>query len=109
MKEEYNISIPEPCHEDWGKMEPAEQGKFCKSCCKVVIDFTTKTTKEIIDYLLKAGKNNVCGQVFEPQLSPIRVRKTPKSRFSVFVAALYFVFGAFLFQSCAILPRYHKR
>lgn len=62
MKEEYNISIPEPCHEDWNKMEPAEQGKFCKSCCKTVVDFTKKNRSEIDQYFSSRPREEICGR-----------------------------------------------
>jgi hypothetical protein len=108
MEEKYNVSIPEPCHEDWDKMKPAEQGRFCQSCCKVVVDFTSKTTNEIVDYLLAAGKKSVCGRAYDEQLSLVPVRKSPKSRFRLFTAALYFVFGSLLFSSCSVF-RHHRR
>ncbi|MGL4595961.1 MAG: hypothetical protein ACRCYO_00440, partial [Bacteroidia bacterium] len=41
------VQIPEPCSEDWNKMTPETQGRFCDKCCKVVVDFTEKTTTEI--------------------------------------------------------------
>ena len=39
------IRIPEPCHEDWNKMTPDTNGKFCGSCQKSVFDFSNKTDK----------------------------------------------------------------
>ena len=38
-----NFFIPEPCHENWNKMTPQEQGRHCAVCSKVVVDFTKKT------------------------------------------------------------------
>ncbi|MFY7839164.1 MAG: hypothetical protein ACOVP7_02760, partial [Lacibacter sp.] len=46
----FQINIAEPCHENWNKMSPVEQGRFCGSCQKNVIDFTTKSDEEIITF-----------------------------------------------------------
>ena len=43
-----NYSIPNPCSEDWNTMTPDDNGRFCGSCQKVVIDFTTYSTHEIL-------------------------------------------------------------
>ncbi len=107
-EDDYNISIPKPCHEDWDKMKPAEQGRFCESCCKVVVDFTSKTTNEIIDFLLSAGKETVCGRAYDEQLSVVPVRSQCNPKWKIFAAALYFVFGSFLFTSCSVF-RHHRR
>jgi len=32
------ISIENPCHEDWQKMLPESQGRFCQACEKTVVD-----------------------------------------------------------------------
>ena len=64
-----SISIPTPCHQSWQQMEQKEQGRYCTSCTKIVVDFTKMTTTEILDYL--AGAKNVCGRFSEPQLSGI--------------------------------------
>lgn len=33
------LNIPKPCHEDWAGMTPAERGRHCAACDKVVRDF----------------------------------------------------------------------
>jgi len=40
MQKQTSLYIPTPCHEDWNKMTPNQQGKFCASCCKQVVDFS---------------------------------------------------------------------
>lgn len=98
--EKPNISIPKPCHEDWNKMTPNEQGAFCKVCCKTVVDFTKKTSSEIKSYFENLAGNKICGRFQSSQLQPVPVRQAPRQRLSRFVYALYLVFGAFLFSSC---------
>ncbi|TND09394.1 MAG: hypothetical protein FD123_1356 [Bacteroidetes bacterium] len=97
-----NLTIPKPCHEDWNKMTPNEQGSFCKSCCKTVVDFTAKTTGEIKSFFENIGSKKVCGRFNSDQLQPVPVRAAnTRQRLSRFVYALYLVFGAFLFTSCS--------
>ncbi|PTX61617.1 carboxypeptidase-like protein [Kordia periserrulae] len=61
------ISIPEPCHENWNEMSPTEKGRFCKVCTKEVIDFTSKSDEEIIHHIKK--HNNACGRFYPSQLN----------------------------------------
>jgi len=61
------IQIPEPCHEDWFLMTPAEKGRYCKSCEKVVVDFSMMSDSEIISFFQnKSG--NICGNFANDQL-----------------------------------------
>jgi hypothetical protein len=46
------ISIPKPCSEKWTEMEVAEEGRFCQSCEKTVIDFTKFSDKELLAFFL---------------------------------------------------------
>lgn len=67
MNKETFLHIPQPCDENWNTMTPAEQGRFCQSCCKTVVDFSNMSDKEVLNILAKApGKT--CGRFAEEQL-----------------------------------------
>lgn len=80
MKKKIHLSIPEPCHEDWQEMTAAEQGKFCGSCQKTVVDFSTMTDTQILNYFTKTS-GRVCGRFQEKQVNktyqPLPVVTTP--------------------------------
>lgn len=99
------VRIPEPCHEDWNKMEPDLKGKFCNSCNKSVFDFSTKTDAEIKNILLEYKDQKVCGhfkksQVNRPLNISINLKDLPKNIniTKAFAIALFLVFGTFLFS-----------
>ncbi|WP_178986080.1 energy transducer TonB [Winogradskyella helgolandensis] len=73
MKPHYSISIPKPCHEDWSKMTRNEQGRFCQSCSKSVIDFTQMPQQGIQDYLAINTGEKICGRFKVSQLKQIRI------------------------------------
>jgi hypothetical protein len=62
------ISIPEPCPENWANMTPEGKGRFCKSCEKVVIDFASMTDLEIKQYFLSKPFENTCGNFYKHQI-----------------------------------------
>lgn len=62
------INIPQPCQEDWSKMTPQQQGRFCNSCQKCVVDFTNFSDEELYIYLLKHKGEKVCGRLGDWQL-----------------------------------------
>lgn len=87
------ISIPQPCHEDWNKMTPQEQGRFCDSCQKCVVDFTGFTDKELHQYFIKHSGEKVCGRFQNWQLQRIvTLPPEPRSRFYKWFISLGFVF-----------------
>ncbi len=61
------IHIEEPCHEKWNKMTQEEQGRFCHSCSKTVVDFSNMSDTQILNYLSKAS-GNTCGRFASDQL-----------------------------------------
>lgn len=54
------ISIPKPCNENWDKMTPNNNGKYCDVCKLTVVDFTSMNDDEIQNYLV--NKSYVCGR-----------------------------------------------
>ena len=65
--------IPKPCHENWNKMTPKEQGKHCEVCSKVVVDFTKKSPIEI-SHVMANAVGEVCGNFNLNQLIFLRPR-----------------------------------
>lgn len=85
------LHIPEPCHQSWDGMTPAEGGRHCASCDKVVRDFTAMTVPQILD-TLRAAPGRVCGRLRASQLAPPPARLNPWRQ--AFLAAVFLVFLA---------------
>ena len=67
MRQQTSIYIPKPCHEDWNKMTPTQQGKFCASCNKQIVDFSLMTDNQLLNFLShQPGK--LCGRFDAEQL-----------------------------------------
>jgi hypothetical protein len=98
MSEKLYINIQEPCHEDWNKMSPVQQGRFCGSCQKKVVDFTTQTDEEIISFFHNYN-GSACGRFTDDQLQrPIQqIELKPASSFLKYAAGL--LLPAFLFAA----------
>jgi hypothetical protein len=89
-KNEFNISIPKPCKQDWNTMTADKSGKFCASCQKTVVDFSRMSDAEIIHYL-QDFKGISCGrfsahQLNRPLVEPLIVK--PKNRWAWALSAL---------------------
>jgi len=82
MSKAIQLHIPEPCHENWQQMTPQEQGRFCGSCRKMVIDFSVMSDKEILHYISSAG-TQVCGRFANEQLNREIKKVENKRRFSL--------------------------
>jgi hypothetical protein len=91
MKKTYNI--PKPCSENWNNMTPDAKGRLCSSCEKVVIDFTSFSSKEIISYL-KANPR-ACGRFSKNQFVGIN-QYHDRSKFSIPKFTGLFTITAFL-------------
>lgn len=88
MRKELKLRIPTPCHEDWHQMTPNEKGRFCSSCSKTVVDFTSKSDETIIKAV--DAENELCGRFKLNQLNRRLVleRKESNSIRSIAAAAL---------------------
>lgn len=106
MKDQnFTVRVPEPCHEDWNKMKPEEKGRFCSSCQKTVVDFSTKTDFEIKTIIEENRSGQMCGHFRKSQLDrplnyTLDLNNLPKniSTTKAFAIALFLVFGSILFS-----------
>lgn len=67
MSSSIKLTVPVPCHENWNAMTPTEQGRFCASCKKEVIDFSIMTDAQILRYFSNYS-GNTCGNFEVAQL-----------------------------------------
>ena len=104
METKYKINISEPCLEDWDKMAPNDNGRFCGSCAKNVVDFRNMSPDEIRIYFIT--NQNICGRFKKSQLEPLtiqipsRILYSQKNYNKLFLLALFITMGTTLF-SCA--------
>ena len=76
MNNSLQLTIPEPCHEKWNEMTPQQQGRFCGSCQKVVVDFTAMTDQQVLDHFSNY-QGNTCGRFTSSQLNRTIAEPTP--------------------------------
>ncbi|TDO78095.1 hypothetical protein EV143_103340 [Flavobacterium chryseum] len=106
MDRKHKITIPEPCHEDWNKMTPDKNGRFCLSCSKTVVDFTLMFSDEIKHFFTQNENNKICGRFKKSQLDTITIQIPNRVLYSqtryskMFLLALFVAMGTTLF-SCA--------
>lgn len=77
MKKSIHLSIPKPCHEKWNTFTPAEQGAFCQSCSKTVLDFTSLSDLEILHFI-QHKPAHVCGRFTAEQLKSYTLTPPPQ-------------------------------
>jgi len=78
MSKKIQLSIAEPCHENWENMNPVEKGKFCGSCQKQVVDFSNMSDGQIAEFFKKPSTGSVCGRFLSDQLD--REIEIPRKR-----------------------------
>lgn len=69
LKKKIEITIPEPCHEQWQNMPVTRGGRHCASCARDVIDFTLLSDQQLISFLEKQAGNGSCGRFYADQLN----------------------------------------
>ncbi|PIF32662.1 hypothetical protein CLU81_3213 [Flavobacterium sp. 9] len=104
MERNFKITIPEPCHENWDKMKPKDNGRFCLSCSKTVVNFTNMLYEEIQHYFIQNQNERICGRFKKSQLEtmtiqiPSRVLHTQTNYNKMFLLALFIAMGTTLFS-----------
>jgi hypothetical protein len=98
------LSIPEPCHENWEAMTPGEKGRFCGSCQKTVVDFSGMSDRQIAEFFKKPA-GSVCGRFYNDQLD--RDISIPKKRIPWLRYFFQFALPAFVLflKSCTSKER----
>jgi len=64
------ITIAEPCTQNWDEMEKGAGFNFCTACSKNVIDFSGYSNAQIIQTLANAS-SALCGRLSQSQLSQL--------------------------------------
>jgi len=73
----FKITIPKPCFEGWENMLPNEQGRFCNSCAKTVVDFSVMSDEAVQQYLVVNYEKQVCGHFKNSQVQRIVIELPP--------------------------------
>lgn len=73
IQDKQKLSVTKPCNKIWEEMKPTEEGRFCNSCEKSVIDFTRMTDLEITDFFIQRKSGSTCGRFYNTQLERVRI------------------------------------
>jgi hypothetical protein len=90
MNRSLTLSIPSPCSQQWNSFKQVAGGGFCSSCSKVVVDFTSMTDKQIIDYF-KHADGATCGKFLPGQLKTFTVHQSPRVQPGLFLLKAGFI------------------
>ncbi|MGB8192266.1 MAG: T9SS type A sorting domain-containing protein [Chitinophagaceae bacterium] len=94
MKNSLQLNVAQPCHENWTAMTPQEQGRFCGSCNKMVVDFSVMTDRQILEHF-SSYTGSTCGRFTNDQLNRPITPEVQKSK-GWFRYALGFMLPALL-------------
>jgi hypothetical protein len=85
----FNLTIENPCHEDWSKMTPTQRGRFCGACERDLIDFSILTDAEVFK-VIQANEGKVCGRFHKTQMNRdfIQVEERESPKYLKFAASL---------------------
>ncbi len=104
MERNLKITIPEPCHENWDEMTPKDNGRFCLSCSKTVVDFASMLPEEVQHFFIQNQNKRICGRFKNEQLDsvivqiPKQVLHTQTNYYKMFLLALFLTMGTTLFS-----------
>lgn len=78
MKNQVSITVKKPCAEKFESFMKTEKGGFCNSCEKEVVDFTSMSNSEMMDYLRKKS-SKTCGRFKTSQLNLVHEFNAPNN------------------------------
>lgn len=85
-----NANLSFTCNQDWNKMKPALDGRFCNACQKKVYDFTDKNVAYFVK-IMEENNNKVCGRFIADQLTSSS--QTNKPYWKKWLIAVMFFIG----------------
>ncbi|MFA0963490.1 energy transducer TonB [Roseivirga sp. BDSF3-8] len=100
-------NIPSPCHEDWDKMKPAAQSRYCQACRKHVRDFSQMDRPQTLTYLLTNKGEKTCGLLRKSQMNftvedlESAVSRIGKTSTNKSVAFYLLTLGSLLLAGCS--------
>ncbi len=74
------VVIADPCHENWDSMSPTDQGRFCSSCSRPVMDFSGMSDLRLTEILQENKGQHMCGRFTEGQLNRSLMNAIPEQR-----------------------------
>jgi len=104
MKINHKITVPSPCPENWNKMTPNENGRFCMNCSKTVVDFTVMNPNEIQHFFTQNKNKSLCGRFKNSQLDTVDIQIPREVLYAqtnyrkMFFLALFVAMGTTLFS-----------
>jgi hypothetical protein len=84
-----NVRLSFACDQDWNKMTPDADGRFCNGCQKKVYDLTNKKVAYFVK-IMEENNGNVCGHFNADQMLPLAPVYKPRWKTWV-VAAIVFI------------------
>lgn len=109
MAKTLQLSIPEPCHENWADMTPTEKGRFCAACQKEVVDFTNMREAELVAFFRKKKTGSVCGRFNDTQLNTemtVPPKRIPWARYFFQITLPAFIASGKLMAQGKVVPEY---
>ena len=92
-----HIKVAKPCQEDWNNFHQTNNGGFCQSCQKEVIDFSQISSEEIVAVL--QNNPNSCGRFRSDQLGTLPLPQTKFALLRPFKAAASWLIASALFMA----------
>lgn len=73
-----HIKIEHPCSQNWNAMQPKDNGRFCSSCKKTIIDFSGLSDTELFKFF-QTHSDVTCGRFHNDQLNKDILPAYPKN------------------------------
>jgi hypothetical protein len=102
-----SLSIPTPCSEKWENFTITSHGGFCSSCSKTVVDFTSMSDDQVLDFFTKHSAH-ACGRFRPDQLkaysatAPLKINPGLTLLKAGFLSMLFMLAGKQTFAQEAI-------